>query len=92
MVLNTISVGAAVTPTVIETYFDHVRFVISSMRRSILTSISTSITNPYAKNRRHTSPTMKAFVSSVKFCYTPLTIPSKTSKHLRLNGFPVRSG
>jgi len=32
MVLNTVSVGAAVTPTVIETYFDHVSLFFSWKR------------------------------------------------------------
>lgn len=50
MVFNTITVGAAVTPAIIETYFSHVYINNATPLGPNLTKCSISIENRYVRN------------------------------------------
>ncbi len=93
MVFNTISVGTAVTPTVIETYISHVWLEdISSQRFLSHSTRSTSTESLCIKSPLPTFRITKAWISSANSLITLPIILSKIYRPLHLNGFPVHAG
>lgn len=93
MIFNTISVGTAVMPKVIETYFSHVRIKPDSTKRGPAHNVySTLIESHFAKSLPLTYHTMKASISFANSSTTLPTTRSKTSKGLLPNGYLVLAG